>query len=122
MHRVSVLGTALALGAIVLSTGACQTMTGRTAGTWADDKATTARVKTALGATQFATLSRVDVDTVDGTVYLRGKVESEDVKQRAEHVAHDVAGVRVVNDLIVDRGLAGEPAHATTPSASPRTR
>jgi hypothetical protein len=113
----------LALVFVVLMAGAaCQTMTGRTAGQWTEDKATTARVKTALGATKVTTLTRVDVDTVEGVVYLRGKVESDDVKRRAGDVAASVVGRRVVNDLIVDRGLASEPARDTTPAASPTTR
>jgi osmotically-inducible protein OsmY len=107
---------------MLLAATACQTTTGRSAGQWTEDKATTARVKTALGATKVSTLTRVDVDTVDGIVYLRGKVESPDVKQRAGEVASNVTGGRVVNDLIVDPTVAGEPARDTTPAASPTTR
>jgi osmotically-inducible protein OsmY len=101
---------------------ACQSTTGRTAGQWTDDKATTARVKTALAATKIGTLTRVDVDTLEGVVSLRGKVESEDVKRRAGEVAESTSGRPVINNLVVDRGLAGDPARDTTPSASPTTR
>lgn len=79
-------------------------------------------MKTALAATKVTTLTRVDVDTVEGTVYLRGKVENDDIKRRAEDVARSSAGARVVNDLVVDRGLARDPARDTTPAASPTTR
>lgn len=120
MRYARILLVALTLTGFV-ATG-CQTMTGRTAGEWADDKATTVRVKTALAATKISTLTRVDVDTVDNVVYLRGKVESEDVKQRAEEAAKAVVGSqRVANDLIVDRTMAQDPARETPP-ASPRTR
>ena len=105
----------------LVATG-CQTVTGRTAGQWADDKATTARVKTALAATKISTLTRVDVDTVENTVYLRGKVESDDVKRRAEEAAKAVVGTaRVANDLIVDSTMAQDRPHEAPP-ASPRTR
>jgi hyperosmotically inducible protein len=107
---------------MVMLAAGCQTVTGRSGGQWAEDKATTARVKTALGATEISTLTRVDVDTVEGIVYLRGKVESEDVKRRAEEIARTVTGTRrVENGLIVDRGLAGEQPRDTTPPASPPT-
>jgi hypothetical protein len=106
------------LFAVLLAGAACQTTTGRSAGQWSEDKATTARVKTALGATKASTLTRVDVDTIDGVVYLRGKVENDDVKRRAGEVAANVTGGRVVNDLIVDGSLAGE----RPPAASPATR
>ena len=99
--------------------GACQTMTGRTAGQWTDDKATTARVKTALAATKVSTLTRVDVDTVDNVVYLHGKVESGDMKYRAGEVAATATGARVVNELTVDPALA---SGSSTPAASPATR
>ena len=108
--------TLIASLVVVLIAGAgCQTMTGRSAGQWADDKATTARVKTALAATKVSTLTRVDVDTVDGIVYLNGKVESDDVKRRAEAVAKQVLGTqRVANGLLVDRTLATQPARDAT--------
>jgi hyperosmotically inducible periplasmic protein len=105
---------------VVALSGACQTMTGRTAGQWTDDKATTARAKTALAATKLQTLTRVDVDTVDGVVYLRGKVESAAVKNRASEVVKATTGARVVNDLMVDPAVAGE--REGTPSASPTSR
>jgi hyperosmotically inducible protein len=45
----------------------------------------------------------VDVDTLDGVVYLRGKVDSQTMKASAERIARNTDGVRmVVNELIVD--------------------
>jgi hyperosmotically inducible protein len=118
MHNIA--RTLGMLVVIVMLAGACQSMTGRTAGQWTDDKATTARVKTALAATKVSTLTRVDVDTVDGVVYLRGKVESDAVKRQAADVANATTHARVVNDLVVDQSLAGEGT--TSPAASPSTR
>jgi osmotically-inducible protein OsmY len=93
----------------------CKTINLLSAGQWADDKATTARVKTALGATKLATLTRVDVDTVEGVVYLNGKVESDDVRRRAEEIAKQVTGTKhVANGLLVDHGLAQQPPRDAT--------
>ena len=47
-----------------------------------------------------ATLTKVDVDTNKGTVYLTGNVENATIKERATEIARQVAGVReVVNNL-----------------------
>ena len=51
--------------------------------------------------------ARVNVDVAEGTVYLTGRVDTEEEKTAAETAAWSVAGVRqVVNDLQVDEGAA----------------
>lgn len=61
----------------------------------------------------------MDVDTIDGTVYLKGSVATEAEKERAAQLARSVAGVRaVVNDLEVRTASTGA-AGSTSPSASP---
>jgi hyperosmotically inducible protein len=78
----------------------CQTMTGKTAGQTVDDATVTASVKTKLGADKAANLTRIDVDTNRGVVYLNGVVESAEQKARAEQLAKAASGVqRVVNNL-----------------------
>lgn len=78
----------------------CQAMTGKTAGQNIDDAAITASVKSTLVADKAANLTRVDVDTNGGVVYLNGTVENADQKSRAEQLARRVDGVRrVVNNL-----------------------
>ncbi|HWP59419.1 MAG TPA: BON domain-containing protein [Candidatus Acidoferrales bacterium] len=93
-------GGALLLAAVV---GAgCQAMTGKTAGRNVDDAALTASVKAQLVAEKAANLTRIDVDTNNGVVYLNGTVETADDKERAERLARRVDGVRrVVNNLQV---------------------
>lgn len=104
--------TAPLLGLLVLAAG-CQTMTGRTVGQWTEDKAITAKVKSKLAATKIGSVSRVNVDTFDSTVYLTGAVESEQDRARMIDTARRVGGVReVVNNLRV----RGEAA-AASPSA-----
>jgi hyperosmotically inducible periplasmic protein len=90
--------------ALVLLTTACQSTTGKTAGTNVDDATITASVKSRLVADKPANLTRVDVDTNNGTVYLNGTVESPEQKVRAEQLAWQAKGVKtVVNNLQVQK-------------------
>jgi osmotically-inducible protein OsmY len=92
----------LVLVMLVAVTAGCSSMTGKTAGENVDDAAITASVKSKLAGEKIATLTKVDVDTNKGTVYLNGNVESTAVKTRATELARQVAGVRdVVNNLKV---------------------
>jgi hyperosmotically inducible protein len=101
--RAAVRSVAVVL-AIVLATAACQSMTGRTAGQNVDDASITASVKSKLVGDKPANLTRVDVDTNNGTVYLNGTVETPDQKTRAEQLAWQAKGVKsVVNNLQVQK-------------------
>ncbi len=92
-----------ALTVVVLLLGlvaGCTAITGETAGQTFDDTTITAAVKAKLAGEQPSTLTRVGVETVRGTVYLTGVVDTEAMKQRATEVAWQVEGVRgVVNNL-----------------------
>ncbi|MGH7279724.1 MAG: BON domain-containing protein [Candidatus Rokuibacteriota bacterium] len=82
----------------------CRAMTGKSAGTVMDDATITASVKSKLVADKAANLTRVDVDTNNGTVYLNGSVESAEQKARAEQLAWQATGVKsVVNNLQVQK-------------------
>jgi hyperosmotically inducible periplasmic protein len=90
----------LGLIMILAVTAGCTAMTGKSASTNVDDASITASVKTKLAAEKPATLTKVDVDTNKGTVYLTGNVENATIKERATELARQVAGVReVVNNL-----------------------
>jgi hypothetical protein len=105
--------TLLAAIAIVsLSGAACRTATGQSAGRYIDDATITAQVKTRLVAAEAANLTRVDVDTHNGTVYLNGVVETPVQKARAESIARSEEGVRrVVNNLqVASRSLRSRPS------------
>jgi hyperosmotically inducible periplasmic protein len=89
---------------VSLALGACQSMTGKSVGTNVDDATITASVKSKLVADRPANLTRVDVDTNNGTVYLNGTVETPDQKTRAEQLAWQAKGVKsVVNNLQVQK-------------------
>ena len=90
----------LAMLVLMAVTAGCSAMTGKTAGTNVDDATITAQVKSKLAAEKVATLTKVDVDTNRGTVYLTGNVKNATIKERATEIARQVAGVRdVVNNL-----------------------
>lgn len=98
------LKTLLALMLTVFSLAGCQAMTGKTAGQNVDDAALTTSVKTKLAADKLSSLTRVDVDTNNGTVSLNGVVESSDQKARAQELALQVNGVnRVINNIQVQK-------------------
>jgi len=97
----------LVLVGMVLLSG-CMSTTGKTAGQTVDDTQITAAVKTKLAQEKLGTVTRIDVDTTLGTVYLTGVVESAAFKYRAATLARQVAGVRdVVNNLKVQAPAAG---------------
>jgi osmotically-inducible protein OsmY len=88
--------------AVALVAG-CQTLTGMSMATIAnDDLAITGSVKTKLIADNVTNLTRVEVDTYQGTVYLTGIVESAEQRSRAGSLARQARGVKdVVNSLQV---------------------
>ncbi len=110
------------LAATVFVVAGCGTLGGRTAGQWVDDKTTIAKVKAALASTRVGTLTRVNVDTFKGTVYLSGVVPNESVKRELVDAAQGASDGRpVVSNLAVagqipsrDDATAASPA-ATTP-------
>jgi hyperosmotically inducible periplasmic protein len=102
MHRG--LGFVAVLLTIVTLAVGCQSMTGRSAGDSIDDAAVTASVKAKLVADRPTNLTRVDVDTNNGTVYLNGTVDTAEQKVRAEQLAWQAKGVKsVVNNLQVKK-------------------
>jgi hyperosmotically inducible periplasmic protein len=101
---IAALRTISVLMLLVLATTACQSMTGKSAGTNIDDTTITATVKAKLVADKAANLTRVDVDTNNGTVYLNGTVGSAEQKVKAEQLAWQAKGVKsVVNNLQVQK-------------------
>lgn len=66
------------------------------------DPAVTTAVKASLLADPYSSGLKIDVDTKDAVVTLKGTVASEDEKTRAENVARNTKGVAsVVNNLKV---------------------
>src|SRR5215204_425493 len=83
----------VALGLVLLMTGCAGSRYERSTGESIDDRATTARVKSALGDDPMYKYPDVKVTTFKGTVQLSGFVETRDQKSKAVDIAKPVVGV-----------------------------
>lgn len=89
------------LGLCLFAATGCKTMTGSSAGHNLDDAAITTSVKSHLATKdRIGTLARVNVTTVENTVYLSGVLPTEDEKIKAEEIARNVEGVKKVANNI----------------------
>jgi BON domain-containing protein len=120
--------TVIGLGLVLVLLGGCTTMTGRSMSRYMDDKVTNTKVKARLASLKATSLTRISVDTYNGTVYLNGVVSDPAEKQRMEKAAAE-GGHRVVSNLqIANAGAASPPASraaghrdASQPAHSTRT-
>lgn len=80
----------------------CQALTGQTVGESMDDSMITSSVKTQLASDKLVTLTRVEVETNNGIVYLTGQVQTAEQRSHIGSIASQVKGVKkVVNNLQV---------------------
>ena len=94
--------TCLALTTAVTFTGCAGNKYERSTGEYIDDKATTSRVKSALGDNAEYKFGDVEVKSFKGTVQLAGFVNTGDQKDKAGEIAKKVTGVHeVVNNITV---------------------
>ena len=99
MRAFKTLTVTLAL--LFLMTG-CQALTGQTMGENIDDSYITSAVKTQLASDKMVSLTRVEVETNNGVVYLTGQVQTAEQKSHIGSLTSQVSGVkRVVNNLQV---------------------
>ena len=92
---------AVTLAVVFLMSG-CQAMTGQTTGEIVDDSYITSSVKTQLATDKLVSVTRVEVETNNGVVYLTGQVQTAEQRSHAGSVAAQVKGVKkVVNNLQV---------------------
>jgi osmotically-inducible protein OsmY len=88
------------LGVSLLSAGCAGNRYERSTGESIDDRATIARVKSALHNDAIYKYPQVDVACFKGSVQLSGFVDSRDQKDRAAEIAKTVEGVREVKNNI----------------------
>ena len=109
-YGLAVLATLVAFLTVAAPAAEAQS---RTIGERVDDATITAAVKAKLTADSPKNLVKVNVDTKDGVVELKGTVSSPEHKMEAERLALGTKGVQAVrNELTVE----GQPA------ASPSTK
>jgi hyperosmotically inducible protein len=105
----------------VIGASACATT--RMAGEQTDDARISGRVGRRLTLDPDVKRYTIDVDTIDGVVTLRGKVDSETMKTSAEKLARDTEGVKdVKNELIVDPTSFGESISEGTKDSVLKTK
>jgi len=88
--------------ALLFFMSGCQALTGQTMGENIDDSYITGAVKTQLASDKLVSLTRVEVETNNGIVYLTGQVQTAEQRSHIGSLASQVKGVkRVVNNLQV---------------------
>jgi hyperosmotically inducible protein len=85
----------------------------------AKNAAITGRIKASLLADKSMHATKINVDTVDGVVTLKGEVPAEAEKKRAEEVALKTPGVASVNNELI---VSPSQAEEGKPPASPHAR
>ena len=78
--------------------------TQRSTGEAIDDATITAKVKTALLADPEISGLKINVDTTEGKVRLKGEVKSMALRKKAEALTKDVQGVKSVDNQLVITG------------------
>lgn len=81
-----------------------QSASSRSTGQVIDDSAITAKVKAALLADPEVSGMKINVDTNQGTVKLKGEIKSVVLRKKAEELAKGVAGVRAVDNQLIVTG------------------
>jgi len=100
-HYLVTLCTALVVGAALIAAPATAVDVSKEK-TLVNDSWLTAKTKIALAADGRVKGRQIDVETTNGQVMLRGKVDSDSAKQSAEEITKGLDGVKTVkNDLEV---------------------
>jgi hyperosmotically inducible protein len=94
------IGVPITLGLVVLSMGCAGNRYERSTGESIDDRATTTRVKSALGEDAMYKYPDVKVTTFKGLVQLSGFVDTREQKAKAGELAKATAGVKEVENKI----------------------
>ena len=94
----------------------------RTIGTMVDDSVISTTVKSKMIADEFVKARHIDVDVLNGVVFLIGVVESSSQKRMAADIARGVEGVRrVENQLIIGKTTIGQVLNDTILTSKIRT-
>ncbi|MDY6880004.1 MAG: BON domain-containing protein [Desulfatiglans sp.] len=100
MNRWKMAAICIAFLSLLGPLSACYTPAGRTAGQVVDDGTITTKVKAKLLNNAIVSGFAISVQTFQGEVTLTGAVDSERIREEAEEIARNTAGVREVRNLI----------------------
>jgi hyperosmotically inducible protein len=110
---------ALLLSLAVMTTGCAGDQYHRSTGTYIDDTAVSAKIKTDLIADANVKAAEVQVRTYEGQVQLSGFVDTLDQKTRAAEIARRVDGVKYVrNDLVIKIGAPSAAGQIEEPAGA----
>ncbi len=94
----------------------------RTVGTMVDDSVISTTVKSKMIGDAFVKARHIDVDVLNGVVFLIGVVESDSQKRMAGDIARGVDGVRrVENQLSIGKTTVGQVANDAILSSKIKT-
>lgn len=100
-HRL-IAAAALALAAVVTTTGCAVVRDQQTVGSYIDDATLTTRVKAKFAENTTVSALAIKVETLGGVVQLSGFAKSTTERTMAETLARSTSGVKgVKNDIIV---------------------
>jgi len=103
MKTLSRLASALLAASLALSAGCAVTRGQETVGSYIDDSAITARIKSRFIESADVSAAAISVETLNGTVLLSGFAKSAKERTTAEELARSVTGVRSVKNEIAVR-------------------
>ena len=100
----TLVSTLAAIALVTAFAGCTSTPTQESAGEYFDNSLITAKVKSALIGAENLSSANISVASFKGKVQLSGFVPSETDRQRAEVIARDIEGVKIVSNAIEIRG------------------
>jgi osmotically-inducible protein OsmY len=99
----------LALATLTLMQGCAVTSGQSTVGQYVDDATITARVKKRFAEDPQVAATRINVETLNGSVQLSGFAVSDAERQRAAQIARAVPDVRDVRNDVIVRAADKQP-------------
>jgi len=102
MNKLNLRGlvAAIALTTAGVSITGCAVSPSRSVGAYVDDTVITTQVKAKFAEATQVDATAINVETINGTVLLRGQAKNPQERAQAESIARGVDGVKAVNNRI----------------------
>jgi hyperosmotically inducible periplasmic protein len=102
MQAPRILAAAVAAAALLIGSGCAVVRDQQSVGSYVDDSALTAQIKTKFAEDPTVSTLAIGVETLKGVVQLSGFAKTTEEKVKAERLARSVTGVvSVRNDIVV---------------------